>query len=251
MPSVSPSRKPRTSAVNKLYATMSPDELAFTRRMLALAESAPADPAARDALVWVLNKPGMFDQEAYGDEFARAAALLVRHHGDDPEAVRVGLVLENITSFHRDAFLLGLYAAAKGRESEGLARLALAQYLQQKSLMAASVRQVQGRQKMRFLGYIDDDGKVGNKEVNQSDEQYAYWIHLRQCDAETLRAEAERLYSEVIADYGDVPFITLKHRELESLLKEPAPAWWGKPITDDDRTRIKEILAQINAGRTS
>ena len=34
--------------------------------------------------------------EPYGDEFARAAALLVRHHGDDPEAVRIGLRLDNL-----------------------------------------------------------------------------------------------------------------------------------------------------------
>ena len=57
--------------------------------------SSPADPAARDALVWVLNKPGRADTGPYGDEFARAAALLVRHHGDDPEAVRIGLGVSN------------------------------------------------------------------------------------------------------------------------------------------------------------
>ena len=62
--------------INLAYTTMSPDEVVFTRRMIELAESAPADPVARDALIWVVNKPGMFDVGEYGDKFARAAALL-------------------------------------------------------------------------------------------------------------------------------------------------------------------------------
>ena len=64
--------------------------------MVDLAESSPDDPAARDALLWVINKPGrVATWRAYGDQFARAGALLVRHHGDDPEAVRIGLTLDN------------------------------------------------------------------------------------------------------------------------------------------------------------
>ncbi len=61
---------------NAAYTNMSPDDVAFSRRMVDLAETSPADPAARDALVWVINKPGRFDRGPYGDEFARAAALL-------------------------------------------------------------------------------------------------------------------------------------------------------------------------------
>ena len=105
----------------------------YARRMVDLALSSPADPGARDALLWVIDKPGRGDGGPYGDEFARAAALLVRHHGDDPEAVRIGLRLDNRVTPRRDALLFGFYAAAKGREAKGLARLALAQYLAQKA----------------------------------------------------------------------------------------------------------------------
>jgi hypothetical protein len=56
----------------------------YSRRMLDLAESSPHDSTARDALLWVVDRPGLRDTGAYGDQFARAAALLVRHHGDDP-----------------------------------------------------------------------------------------------------------------------------------------------------------------------
>ena len=155
---------------NKIYQEMSPDEVAFCRRMLDLAASAPKDPTARDALLWVVNKPGMMDRGAYGDEFARAASLLVRHHGDDPDAVRIGLGLDNLTTPHRDKLLTGFYAAAKCREAKGLARLALAQYLEVEAKFAASAQMKQGRQKIRYLGMIDDNGKSYEKEVEQSDE---------------------------------------------------------------------------------
>ncbi len=235
--------------INKIYATMAPNELAFSRRMIDLAASSPSDPVARDALAWVINKPNMFDEGPYGDEFGRAAALLVRHHGDDPEAVRVGLGLNNITSFHRDALFLGFYAAAKGREAKGLARLALAQYLEQKSRFAAGLRQSKGRQKKVFFGVVDDNGKTVNKETELSDEEYAYQIHLRQCDPLTLQAESERLYSEVIADYGDIRHRSPKHRELEAMLKDPRATWAGKLLTDDDRRKIKEHLASARTLR--
>ncbi len=124
---------------------MSPDDVAFSRRMVDLAASSPAEPAARDALIWVLNKGYRADAGPYGDEFARAASLLVRHHGDDPEAVRIGLGLENVLTYRRDALLLGFVASAKGREAKGLARLALAQYLKRKAEAIGGKRPPAGR----------------------------------------------------------------------------------------------------------
>jgi thiol-disulfide isomerase/thioredoxin len=227
-----------------IYQRMSPDDVAFSRRMVDLAASAPTDRTARDALLWILDKPYRSDVGAFGDEFARAAALLVRHHGDDPEAVRIGLGLENVLTDHRDALLLGFMASAKGREAKGLARLALAQYLEKKAQAAASARKFSGRPKQRFIGVIGDDGKPYDQEVEQSDEDYAYQLLLRQCDADGLRVEAERLYEEVIADYADVPCITVKHRELEALLKQPSPTWNGKPLTAEERQRLERLVAR-------
>jgi thiol-disulfide isomerase/thioredoxin len=192
---------------------------------------------------WVIGKGFMFDIGAYGDEFACAAALLVRHHGDDPEAVRVGLGLSNVLTHHRDALLLGFYASAKGREAKGLARLALAQYLDRKAQLATAVRKVQGRPKVRRQT-TTDDGKLVTKVMDQSDEQYAYTLHLRLCDPDAIRTESERLYEEVISDYGDLPLITRRQRDLEALLKEPEPRWNGRPLTDEDRRRIEQVVAR-------
>jgi thiol-disulfide isomerase/thioredoxin len=210
----------------------------FSRRMVDLAESSLDDPAARDALLWVINQPGFGDAGAYGDQFARAAALLVRHHGNDPEAVRIGLTLDNQVSPRRDALLLGFYVAAKGREAKGLARLALAQYLARKAEHVVYARSVEGRPKTRAL----NAGKVV-REFDMTDERYAYHLELRQCDPQVIRAEAERLFEEVISEYGDVPHLTRRSRELEALLKEPRPERNGKPLTAEDRRQIEGRLA--------
>ena len=53
-----------------------------------------------------------------------------------------------------------------------------------------------------------------------------------------------RLFEEVISEYGDVPHVTRRRRELEALLKEPAPEWNGKPLTDEGRRSIERLLAR-------
>ncbi len=233
------------SDAQEIYAKMSPDEVAFTRRMIDLAVTAPSDPVARDALTWVINKPNMADLGAYGAEFGRAATLLVKYHGDDPDAVRVGLGLENVFSFHRDELLLGFYASARSRESKGLARLALAMYLDRKAQSVSGPRpDLTNRPKIRSMGKIDEHGKTSEKEIEMPDEFYAYCLHLRQCDPAFLRTEAERLYNEVIADYGDVRYRTTNLLKLEALLKKPNPTWGGKPLSDHDRQKIQERLAR-------
>ncbi len=230
---------------NVIYGRMAPDLVAYTRRMIDLAAIDPKDPAVRDALLWVVTQPGKSsDSGPYGDEFARAAALLVRHHGDDPAAIAGGLGLSNVLSFQRDTLLLGFYATAKAHEAKGVARLALAQYIERKAAVARDSRIREGRQSIRLGGFVDDDGKVIEKEIAQSDEEYAYLLHLKQCDPVYLRELAERLYQEVIDEYADVAHITLKTRELEAVLSRPSPKWNGEPLTQDKRKGLERGIAR-------
>jgi peroxiredoxin len=215
------------------------DAVPYCRRMVDLAESFPDHSAARDALIWVFNTPrGAGDLGAYRVQLARAGALLVLHHGDDPEAVRIGLTPSNAND-RRDALLFGFYVAAKGHEAKGLARLALARYLDGKAKAVVYARSVNGRPKHQFIS----GGKV-IREVDLTDEEYADHLSLRHCDPQVLRAEAMRLYEEVISGYGDIPYVTWRDRELEALLKEPAPQWNGKPLTDERRHSLEASLAR-------
>jgi thiol-disulfide isomerase/thioredoxin len=156
----------------------------------------------------------------------------------------VGLELDNAPSFYRDNFLLGFFASAKCREAKGLAHLALAQYLEHKSVMAGRARGLKGRQTITHVGVIGEDGKIFDVKQDQPDGEYAYFLHLQQCDAVYLRGESERLYQEVIADNSDVPYITAHGRRLEALLKQPEPKWNGEPLTKEGRRAIEERLAR-------
>jgi thiol-disulfide isomerase/thioredoxin len=229
----------KTAAAAKTISDLVVD---YCRRMVDLAESSPDEPAARDALLWVLDNAGRGDVRADRDQFARAAALVVRHHGNDPEAVRFAVAPPNNPVTPRyEALLLGFYAAATGREAKGLARLALAQYLVNKAKAVVYARTVVGRPKRRYVS----GGKVV-REVDLTDEQYADHLALRQCDPEAIEAEAKRLFEEVIAEYSDVPNVTRRARELEALLREPAPARNGRPLTAKGRRGIEESLARVN-----
>ncbi|WP_422924027.1 hypothetical protein [Singulisphaera sp. PoT] len=227
---------------NQAYEKTAPDEAAFARRMIDLAESTPGSKAARDALLWVLNKPNLWDDGPYGDQFARASALLLRHYGDDPEAIRIGLQLDNIPSPHRDALLLGFLASAKGRESQGLARLGLAQYLDLKARLVRNDRLTTGRQKIILQGVIDDDGKAIDMPVEPSDERYAYTLQQRLYDPDAIAAESERLLREVIDKYADIPFVTVWQREIEAILQMPAPTWKNRPLSDELRKQFEKYL---------
>ena len=236
----------------QIYNKMTPDDTKYSRRMVDLAETSPKDPASRDALVWVLNKLYRSDQGTYGDEVARAVRLLVQHHAHDPEAVRVGLMLNNVFSRNRDALIEGMYASAEGREAKGLARMALAQYLERKILMVKSSHKLKTRETYTFDTY--EDGKPIKKTVSASNEEEGYRAGLRLLNPEALEREVERLYTEVISEYGDIPYITSHQRKLEELLKEPAPKWNNKPLTAleleqlKDRVNKRKTLAQVAEG---
>jgi peroxiredoxin len=226
-------------------AEIQPDLPAIVRRIGELAATAPKSPAVRDAMLWVIRHTVSFDvYGVHADEFGVAANWLIRHFGDDPDAVRVGLDLDNWPTASRDRLLLNFYVSAQGRESKGLARLALAQYLESKAMRAEGARKVGARPTITHDDIVRADGTLYTVKEVMSDEEYAYIQHLKQCDLEYLRAEADRLYEEVIAEYGDAPYITALDRRLEALLRQPEPRWRGKPLTDEARRGMEAGIAR-------
>ena len=226
----------------KTFVKLMPDTAAFSKRMVDLAATDPKDPGARDALLWVLDKPGMGHGGPYLDEFTRAVLLLLRHHADDPEVARLGLQLDNIGTSGRDLFLEGLVVQAKGHEAKGLARLALGQYLEVKARAIGLARNPPPN--MNRIQTYDDNGKLVEKDLVSPPERVAYQWHLRLCDPDAIRAEAKRLLDEVVKDYGDIPFVTRSHRALEELLKQPKPTWHGEPLTPEQIKQVERMLAR-------
>ncbi len=225
----------------KIYVKMMPDDAAFSRKMIELAVSSPNDPASRDALVWVIDKTNRLDIGDYGDQVGLAVRLLVDNFGNDPEAARLGLSLHNTCSRHRDALMEGMYASAENREAKGLARMSLARYLQKKAELAQVMKQKTGKESTVFDSF-DDDGKPIKKTHTWPNEMQGYFVGLRLLDPYILERRAEALYREILADYGDIPHVSLNLKNLEKLIKEPAPMWNGMPMSAETMAQIRTLV---------
>jgi RNA polymerase sigma factor (sigma-70 family) len=228
----------------KIRVKESPEESDYARRIIDLAAAHPREKASRDALIWVLDKPYRADANAYGDEFSRAVNLLVKYHADDPEVARVGLDLNNVLSRRRDAFLEGIYANAEGREARGLARLALAKYLEKKAEFVRAYRAQTGRSLQSSWTY-DDQGKLAERTTPLDNEAEGYRVHTRMLDPDFVRGESERLYEEVIADYADVPYIPTYYRSLERKVRETPSATIADPKKKQEMIDVERYFATV------
>ena len=199
---------------------LQPDETQYARDMIALALLDPKSTVARDAAAWVMDKTWMSEAGAYGAEYEAAVNILIGHHADDPEAVRVGLQLDKIINRHRDAFLEGCYANAEGHESRGLARLAYAQYLENKLGFVGGAHNYPKRNVINYETY-NAEGKLVPVSEPEPNVNFAYDVSLRWIDPEAMRAEAVRLYREVIADYADVRYVDRQMRRIAEELANP------------------------------
>jgi thiol-disulfide isomerase/thioredoxin len=220
------------------------DERLYIHKLLELAESAPGSAGALQALLLVIEDCDKFLQNPFHDELGRAMTMLARHHGDDPEAIRLGLSLDNWMNESSDTLLRRFYASARGREAKGLARLALAQFLERKIGFVQHAREVAGRLSFRFDDGFDGEGKpLGEVRVPQSDEQYAYKLHLETCDPEVLRRETLRLYEEVIDEFGDIRCLTVRDRKFQRALEDRMLD--GRSLTEDGDRRLRVKLERV------
>jgi thiol-disulfide isomerase/thioredoxin len=228
---------------------VSPDFVAHARQLVDLASLDPKNPASRDALIWVIYQPSRGDNGSgpYPTQFARAVDLLVQHHADDPEVARVGLTLDNNFTRRRDAFLEGMYASAEDGEAKGLARMSLAIYLARKSLFVESAHKKPNLPRQIDFETAGSDGKPRRIVGQRSNEELGYWIHLRSLDPIAVRAEADQLFQEVIAEYGDIPFITRQHRTLEALVQARPPETIADP---EEKARMIAVQRRLAKPKT-
>jgi peroxiredoxin len=220
----------RSPAEKKAVSPMMPDITAYAARFLMLAESKPDDPAARDALLWIVSKGGSKgDGDGKGSwpaQFGRAVDLLVKHHSNDEDVARTALLLQNSNSPHRDRFLRALYEKASSRAAKGTASLALAQYLHRKADLIVGLRERAARMPVFTEEYEKE---------------------LRLADAEAMKTEACGLFQRIIEDYADFPYVrggVLKARDLarkqtlgqvaEARLDEIDRLALGKPAPEID-----------------
>jgi thiol-disulfide isomerase/thioredoxin len=228
---------------NQIYLELSAREEQVCRELVDISLQNPKTEAAKQALIWVVNKPGRGIGGDYGGEFDRAAGLLVRNHGDDAEVAGVCMWMNNILGFSRDSFLYGMAAAAKSRETKGLTQYALAQYVSKKALYAAGAQKNPGRLTFERKSK-GENGKVETKTVDAGDETNAYIESLRVIDSEALKRKAESIYEEIIRDYSDIPGKRIGLWEMARWLQSDPPMREGVTLKPDEVDQIRKILAR-------
>ena len=116
----------------KIWVRLGPNLNDLAPRFVALAERYPDDPAAMDALLWVVEKTtsgGDQGENAYSKAVGRAMEILVRDHAGDPRLGPLCLKLIAYESPRRDVFLRAIAERSPNRVVKGQATLALAEYL--------------------------------------------------------------------------------------------------------------------------
>jgi thiol-disulfide isomerase/thioredoxin len=193
----------------------------FAPRFFALADAHPGDPAAVDALLWVVRldqNVGENDQ-ALLPLYGRALDILARDHLEDP---RIGeLCLVNVghdLSVPAERFLRGVVEGGPTRELRGYACLGLAHYLATKRSVAQEPW-FERPARTPFDSYS----------IARLDPGFFQYIH--DADPRALYEEAERLFERTIAEFGE--------------LKSPRR---GQPLAEIARASLHE-LRDLSVGR--
>jgi thiol-disulfide isomerase/thioredoxin len=170
--------------------------LEFVARFLKFAEANPTDPAATDALLWVVNKA--LNIQVGGREFyphyRHALELLARGgHLDDKRLGRTCMQGLQYASAASESFLRVLIDQSHDREVRARASLALTKILNDKVLIAAHSR-------------FDPNSKSPSDRESLGRLDLLYIGYIRGVDPKTSKDQAERLLDQCIKDYGDIVY---------------------------------------------
>ena len=221
------------------YSEFYPSELDYTGRILALAESAPADPVAGEAARWVvsmtLNNNARGPQ---GEIERRAMELIVDHHADEAKSAWITLGMTNLPSANREYFAEAMNYRATSHVAKGATLLGLARYT------GLNARLAQGKKadpKPMVIGFMVAGKK---REMTLPEDEAAEHRARYERDPEPLRLRAVELFEEVVAGYVDVPYgkggktlASLAANALEEFraiqVGQPAPAFAGVSVNGD------------------
>jgi len=169
----------------RLITEKYPQPAKFAPKFLELAEKHPKDPAAADALIWIL-------QESYGNDSAderrraKAAAILVTNHIQSKKLAEMLPRLVYTLSPSTEKVLRAMSEKTQDREINGRACFTLAQYLKG---LSEHVRRL--KQQPDFFRRVE-------KEYDPALLKYF------QQNPDKLAQEAEALFQRVIDRYADI-----------------------------------------------
>jgi thiol-disulfide isomerase/thioredoxin len=201
--------------LDKINAEQYPDPAKYGQRFLQLAEKYPDDPAAIDALTWVVQHPA---RGQVGKESARARALdvLLKDYARSDRIGPVCMVLGFYDVPTDEAFLRAVLEKNANHDVQGLATMALALKLKNAAEMGKQVKDHPGLQKQYE--------KVFGADVLKE---------LMARDPNKLATEMEQLFQRVVDKYADVKYVRgTVGNAAEAELFEIQKLAIGKPVPD-------------------
>jgi hypothetical protein len=170
----------------KLFTEKYPKPDAYADRFMAIADAAPDDPAAVDALVWCVQLGNR------GANVQKAMGRLAEKHADNPKIAGAVPGLAFSSAPAAEELLRAVKDKNSDRTARGQATMALAQFLKRKvdlirGLKENNQRRTQYEQFLATQGY-DKDGLS----------------RLKTADPAPVLAEVESLFERVEKEFGDI-----------------------------------------------
>jgi thiol-disulfide isomerase/thioredoxin/ribonuclease D len=190
----------------------------YAARVMELAESAPDDPAAVDALVWVVRFGGQTK------EADRAIERLVRDHAQDPKVAQIGRIPADSMSPAAERLLRAIAEKSPDRAVQKRAAFALARLLNNEADFVRRVKQGKGLAASVTQYYGPERTEA-----------------LRAQDPDALARQGKSLFKAAVEKFGDAPrepFEAIRN-EYEQAQQEFRAAY-QKATTEDERRKAAE-----------
>jgi peroxiredoxin len=158
----------------------------YDRRFLKIAESAPNDPAAIDALIEVVRFGTL------RPEVSRAVDLLAQKHADTRKVGDAALSLGTSVSASAEKLLRAVIEKNPNRPLKGRACLALGRYLKRQSERVRSIRE------------DPESAKAWEAMFLQDGADKATFARFKESDPDALLAQAEAALERTVKEFSDI-----------------------------------------------
>lgn len=158
----------------------------FAPRFLELAEKNPKDPAAVDALAWVVRNAQAMKSDPNSPR-SKAVKILLRDHVGSEKMASVCPALGRALDQDSRDLLRAVLEKSKNRPAQAQACLALAQQVENRIQWAARLKAEPGMAKVF-------ENALGKEPFDE----------LTKADPDKMRKEVEALYERVVKDFADV-----------------------------------------------
>jgi hypothetical protein len=171
---------------SKIVSEKYPKTDEYARRFLAIADAAPDDRAAVDALIWYI-------QLGRGGDTSNAMRRLAEKHAADLRLARVVSTIAYSNSPSGEALLRAVIEKNRDRTARGNATMALATFLKNRVDLIAS------------LGGDDQrTRRIEQRLTSQEGYDKAALARLKATDSTALAREIESLLERVVKEFGDI-----------------------------------------------